>query len=244
MAEWIQPPCRLDPRISASARPRSGPGRPPRHHHGGRLHRVIPLSGSFTAGRAGGQPTGRLREGSGEFFTVFANEFGECGRRMAKSVGQCVGIGRHHWRLAAGETCADYRDMLSHPGVHRPAAVCLTRHHVAPLVMRDGPVFDLLTCLCRDDLHFDGLGNRAVQLFKRRAPQHSRVDARAAKSSSNATRVARLPVPLESHACSGCMIPAVLANQFGASTDRPVAAAVAPTTPVQATGPNGVHPKK
>src|SRR5260370_6225322 len=49
---------------------------------------------------------------------------------------------------------------------------------------------------------------------------------------------------LDLHASSGCTTPAVLANQFGASTDRPVAAAVAPATPVQATGPSGVQPKK
>lgn len=48
----------------------------------------------------------------------------------------------------------------------------------------------------------------------------------------------------EFQACSGCTIPTVLANQLGASTDRPVAAAVDPTTPVQATGPSGVQPKK
>ena len=48
----------------------------------------------------------------------------------------------------------------------------------------------------------------------------------------------------EFQACSGCTIPAVLANQLGASTDSPVAAAVDPTTPVQATGPSGVQPKK
>ena len=48
----------------------------------------------------------------------------------------------------------------------------------------------------------------------------------------------------ESHASSGCTIPAVLASQLGASTDSPVAAAVAPTTPVHATGPSGVQPKK
>src|ERR1700733_2373145 len=52
------------------------------------------------------------------------------------------------------------------------------------------------------------------------------------------------PATLKFHASSGCTIPAVLANQLGASTDSPVAAAVAPTTPVQATGPSGVQPKK
>src|ERR1700742_2370663 len=49
---------------------------------------------------------------------------------------------------------------------------------------------------------------------------------------------------VEVHASSGCTIPAVLARKLGASIDNPVAPAVAPMTPVQATGPSGVQPKK
>lgn len=41
----------------------------------------------------------------------------------------------------------------------------------------------------------------------------------------------------------GVTAPTVLASQLGASAEIAVAPAVDPSTPVQATGPSGVHPK-